>query len=146
MYLGRKKAAADLWIGADEFAKINETEYSSHYTLSIPVFVRKKMIAILNLSPCETSETFIHKDEHILSIMLNEINFALENVMLYSRLEKQSQSLQLHADELTRVNERLQEAIEQKEKAKQAFEKANETHKRKVYGRKLRFAQTADKL
>jgi signal transduction protein with GAF and PtsI domain len=129
------------WLSEENFEDIDEEEYPLRYTLSMPVFVRKKMVAVLNLFPCEAKEGIESKDEHILSIMINEIGFALENAMLHSKLEKQSQNLQLHAEELTQINKRLQEAMEQKERAKKDLERANEMLKMRVIEKKSEFAK-----
>jgi len=134
------------WLSEENFEDIDEEEYPLRYTLSMPVFVRKKMVAVLNLFPCEAKEGLESKDEHILSIMINEIGFALENAMLHSKLEKQSQNLQLHSEELTQINKRLQEAMEHKERAKKDLERANEMLKMRVIEKKSEFAKADEEL
>jgi transcriptional regulator with GAF, ATPase, and Fis domain len=66
--------------------KPNDPEYDSPSFLCMPIFVREDLIAVLNLSHKETKQAFDTNDEHILSIMIGEIGFALENAQLHSRV------------------------------------------------------------
>ncbi len=67
--------------------KLNDPKYGPPSFLSMPIFVREDVIAVLNLSHKETKQVFGSNDEHILSIIIGEIGFALENAMLHSRVE-----------------------------------------------------------
>jgi len=74
--------------------KANDPKYGPPSFLSMPVFVRGNVIAVLNLSHKETKQVFGSNDEHILSIIIGEIGFALENAMLHSRVEEHLKDLQ----------------------------------------------------
>ena len=80
--------------------KANDPKYGPPSFLSMPVFVREDVIAVLNLSHKETKQVFGPNDEHILSIIIGEIGFALENAMLHSRVEKHLKDLQERAVEM----------------------------------------------
>lgn len=90
----------------------NRTQYGKPSFLSMPVFAKEELIAVLNLAGKETEEVFDTNDEHIVSIMIGEIGFALENAQLHFRLEDNLKKLRQHADELTRVNRKLQKEID----------------------------------
>lgn len=71
-------------------ARINgasDPPYGTPSFLSMPICAGGNLIATLNLSHIDA------KDEQILSIMIDEVGFALENVMLLSEIEKHLESL-----------------------------------------------------
>jgi transcriptional regulator with GAF, ATPase, and Fis domain len=65
--------------------KSNNPKYGAPSFISMPIYKHKQVIAVLNLANKEDGWLFTDKDERILSIMLGEIGFALENIIL--RLE-----------------------------------------------------------
>ena len=74
--------------------------------LSMPISVGGNLIATLNLSHIDS------KDEEILSIMIDEIGFALENVMLLSEIEQHLTNLHDEPTvELTTGNDQLEREI-----------------------------------
>ena len=93
----------------------NDLKCGSPSFLSMPIFVRENLMAVLNLSNKETEEVFDVDDEQIVSIMIGGIGFALENAKLHSKLGKYVKSLQDRTIELTAANDRLQNEISRHE-------------------------------
>jgi K+-sensing histidine kinase KdpD len=62
--------------------KSNNPKYGAPSFISMPIYKHKQVIAVLNLANKEDGWLFTDKDERILSIMLGEIGFALENIIL----------------------------------------------------------------
>lgn len=108
--------------------------------LCMPIFVREQLAAVLALSPWEGRENHSSSDEQIISIMISEIGFALGNAMLHKKLEKHSQSLQRRTEELTKANNELQTAIQARDQAKEALQKANEELESRVMERTAELA------
>jgi len=81
--------------------------------LSMPIFVREDLIATLNLSLIDS------KDEQILSIMVGEIGFALENARLHSKIKEHVKDLQERTKELTSANAQLQQEIVERRRAEE---------------------------
>jgi transcriptional regulator with GAF, ATPase, and Fis domain len=74
--------------------------------LSMPISVGGNLTATLNLSHIDS------KDEEILSIMIDEVGFALENVMLLSEIEQHLTNLHDEPTvELTTENDQLEREI-----------------------------------
>ena len=107
----------------DRTHRENNPKYGRPSFLSMPVFVKEDLIAVLNLAGKETDAVFDTNDEHIVSIMIGEIGFALENARLHSRLDSNLKKLQHHAGELTAVNEKLQQEIAGRKKVEEALRK-----------------------
>jgi hypothetical protein len=63
--------------------KENDPRYGAPSFLSMPVFAGNELIAILTLSNKESGDVFDTSDEEILSLMLTETGFALENARLH---------------------------------------------------------------
>ena len=97
--------------------KPNEPKYGPPSFLSMPIFVREDLISVLNLSHKETKQVFDSNDEQILSIMIGEIGFALENARLYLRAEEHLKNLQEHAVKLSNANDQLQKEIIERNQA-----------------------------
>jgi PAS domain S-box-containing protein len=76
--------------------KTNDPQYGPPSFLSMPIFAENKLVAVMNLSNKSRGQLFDSNDEKILSIMLGEIGFALENVMIHSSLEKQLRKIKEH--------------------------------------------------
>ncbi|RKX62628.1 MAG: hypothetical protein DRP37_01080 [Thermodesulfobacteriota bacterium] len=104
--------------------KPNDLKYGSQSFLSMPIFVRENLMAVLNLSNKETEEIFDVDDEQIVSIMIGGIGFALENAKLHSKLGEHVQSLQDRTIELTTANDRLQNEIIERKRVEDDLMKA----------------------
>jgi len=98
--------------------------------ISMPIFVEQEVVAVLNLAHKETEELFNHNDEHVLSIMIAEIGFALENALLHSKLQENLNRLQAQTTELARANRRLQKEIDERNRAEEDKRRVEEQLKR----------------
>ncbi len=76
--------------------KKNDPKYGPPSFLSMPIFTGDKVSSVLNLACKESREVFDHDDVKILSIMLGEMGFALDNAMLYSKVEEQLRAIRQH--------------------------------------------------
>lgn len=86
--------------------KRNDPKYGPPSFLCMPIFVRDKIIGVLNLSCKETQEVFGPLDEKIVAILTGEIGIALENAKLSSEVERTSKIVEAqpaanpHSDEM----------------------------------------------
>ena len=108
--------------------KRNDPKYGPPSFLSMPIFVRKNLISVLNLSHKETKQVFDFNDEHILSIMIGEIGFALENAQLHLTVEENLKNLQERTVELTNANDQLKEEINKRKRAEEAFQESDKNY------------------
>ncbi len=106
--------------------KQNDPEYGPPSFLSMPISVRGNLIAVLNLSHKETKQVFDSNDEHILSIMIGKVSFALENAQLHAQAEKHLRDLQERSADLSNANVQLRQEINERQRAE---EELNETNK-----------------
>ncbi|NQU79508.1 GAF domain-containing protein, partial [Candidatus Woesearchaeota archaeon] len=90
--------------------KENDPKYGPPSFIIMPVFVGENLISVLNLSHKETKEVFDSNDEHIMSIMIDEFGFALENAQLHSTVEEHKRNLQECTEELANANCQLRQA------------------------------------
>ena len=104
--------------------KPNDLKCGSPSFLSMPIFVRENLMAVLNLSNKETEEVFDVDDEQIVSIMIGGIGFALENARLHSKLGEHIKILQERAGELTTANDKLQNEIGERKRVEKELRKA----------------------
>jgi signal transduction histidine kinase/CheY-like chemotaxis protein len=91
--------------------KVNDSRYGAPSFLSMPIMVRDELIAVLNLANKESGQIFDPNDNQILSIMLGEIGFALENAMLHSEVEQHLKDLQNRTRQLINTNAQLHKEI-----------------------------------
>ena len=82
--------------------KSNDPKYGAPSFISMPIYKHKQVIAVLNLANKENGGLFTDNDERILSIMLGEIGFALENVIL-------RQEIKNHLKEIKELNSKLKQ-------------------------------------
>ncbi len=97
----------------------NLARYGQPSFLSMPIFIEDKVAAVINLAHKETAKPFDGEDEQILSIMLGEISFAIENARLRMRIEENLKALQRHAADLEREvaeRKRIEENLRENEK------------------------------
>ena len=104
----------------------NDPKYGSPSFLSMPIFVKDELIAVLNLSRKEENGIFDLSDEQIISIMIGEIGFALENIRLYSKLREHLERLQERTIELEDANGKLNNEIDHRLGAETALNNALE--------------------
>jgi len=109
--------------------KQNDPKYGPPSFLSIPIFVRGDLLSVVNLSHKETGEVFNSNDQEILSIMIGEMGFALENAQLHLRLEEHVKNLQEHTVELTKANDQLQEEITKRQHSETALKESEELYR-----------------
>ena len=102
--------------------KANDPKYGSPSFLSMPIFVREELISVLNLSHKENKKAFDSNDERILSIIIGEIGFALENANLHSKVEGYLKELQQRTTDLSNANDRLQQEIDERKRAEEKKE------------------------
>jgi two-component system cell cycle sensor histidine kinase/response regulator CckA len=82
----------------------------------MPIFVRGTFLGVLNLSSRDTEQAFGSHDEQIVSIMIGEIGFALENAQLHAQLTEHVKNLQDRTLELSNANDILSQEIAQRKK------------------------------
>ena len=104
----------------ERIGKPNDPKYASPSFLSMPLFIKEKLVAILNLSSKESKQVFDTHDKETISIMINEIGFALENAKLHSKVEENLRKLQIHSDELVLANDQLKQEVSVRKLAEQA--------------------------
>jgi len=103
------------------FQKRNSPQYASPSFMLVPIIAGKKqeLIGTMNLSHKDTGTAFEEEDLHILTIMINEISFAIENSRLFKSLKE-------HADMLEQRSGQLQREIKVRKQAQQATETATQ--------------------
>jgi GAF domain-containing protein len=93
--------------------------------LAMPISVREKLVAVLVLYPWPKTAKRQSGRMQILSIMIGEIGFALENAMLHAKVKQ-------HSMNLARINQELNMASRQREQARQDLQLANAELERRV--------------
>ncbi|TET65824.1 MAG: PAS domain S-box protein, partial [Candidatus Aminicenantes bacterium] len=109
--------------------KPNDPKYGPPSFLSMPILVRDDLIAVLNLSHKETKQVFDLNDKHILSIMIVEIGFALENAQLHSQAVEHIKDLQESTTELAKIKDQLQGEIIERKQAEEALRGSDEKYR-----------------
>jgi len=109
--------------------KPNDPKYGPPSFLSMPILIRDDLIAVLNLSHKETKQFFDLNDEHILSIMIGEIGFALENAQLHSQAVEHIKDLQESTTELAKIKDQLQREIIERKQAEEALRGSDEKYR-----------------
>jgi two-component system, cell cycle sensor histidine kinase and response regulator CckA len=104
---------------------VNDPKYGAPSFLSMPIFAGESLLGILNLSCKEMQQVFDSHDEDIVSIMVGEIGFALDNARLHSQALEHVTDLQDRTGELTKANERLEEQIAERKRIEQHLEDTN---------------------
>jgi PAS domain S-box-containing protein len=109
--------------------KQNDPQYGPPSFISMPILLRDDLIAILNLSHKKTKQVFDSNDEHILSIMIGEIGFALENAQLHSEVVEQKKDLQERTVELATITDQLQREIIERKQVEKALKGSDEKYR-----------------
>ena len=99
--------------------RANDPKYGAPSFLSMPIYSRERMIAVLSLANKERGGVFSERDERILSIMMGEIGFALENAILHLQVKDQ-------LAEIKEQNIRLEREIRERRQVDEDLKKANE--------------------
>ena len=86
--------------------KTNDPRYGPPSFLSMPIIMGDAVSAILNLAYKGKGQLFNDNDEQVLSIILRDIDFALENAMLQSKIKEQLEKIKRHDIELEREIEK----------------------------------------
>ena len=116
----------------DSYMKINESmvkkvisekkavflQQHSQSLLGMPIFIGGNVAAVFVLQNKETEKPFNIDDEHILSIILGEMSFALENGMLHSKIKSHLKEIQEHT---IRLNQEIDERKRAEEQAKNSL-------------------------
>jgi len=90
--------------------KENDPKYGPPSFIIMPIFIKEDLISVMNLSHKDTKQIFDSNDEQVLSIMIGEIGFALENSLLHSEAEEHLRNLQERTKELDNANCQLRQA------------------------------------
>ncbi|MFH1080892.1 MAG: GAF domain-containing protein [Pseudomonadota bacterium] len=98
--------------------KPNDPKYGSPSFLSMPIFTNHSMIAVLNLADKGPRALFEEHDEQVLSIMLGEVSFALENAILHSKIREQ-------LDEIIIKKIALEQEITERKRIEENLQKVN---------------------
>ncbi len=109
--------------------KSNDPKYGSPSFLSMPINVRKNLVGILNLSKKEKEESFNSNEEQLLSIMIGEIGFALENAQLHSTVGEHLKDLQERTKELAITNDQLKQEIAERKRAEESVRESEEKYR-----------------
>jgi hypothetical protein len=80
--------------------KASAPQYATPSFLSMPVIVGGAVSAILNLSDKQNDALFDDNDVQVLSIILRDMGFAMENAMLQTRTKEQSERIRRHDFEM----------------------------------------------
>jgi PAS domain S-box-containing protein len=87
-------------------SKTNDPKYGPPSFLSMPIIIGDAVSAILNLAYKEKGTLFDDNDQQVLSIILRDIGFALENATLQARIKEQLGKIKQHHTELEKETER----------------------------------------
>ena len=86
--------------------KTNDPRYGPPSFLSMPIIIGDAVSAILNLAYKGKGQLFDENDVQVLSIILRDIGFALENTMQQSRIKEQLEKIKGHNIEMEREIEK----------------------------------------
>ena len=87
-------------------SKTNDPKYGPPSFLSMPIVTGDAVSAILNLACKGEGQLFDDNDEKILSIILRDMGFALENTMLQSKIKGQLEKIKGHNIEMEKEIEK----------------------------------------
>jgi len=102
----------------------NNPKYGSPSFLVMPVLADGQIIAVLNLAQKEKNSIYNEHDKQIATVMIGEVGFALENIMLHAKIKDYVEDLQKRTDELESVNQNLNQEVEQRKQTESALNEA----------------------
>lgn len=102
----------------------NNPKYGSPSFLAMPVLTGGQIIAVLNLAQKEKNSIYNEHDKQIATVMIGEVGFALENIMLHAEIKDYVENLQKRTDELESVNQNLNQEVEQRKQTESALNEA----------------------
>ena len=102
----------------------NNPKYGSPSFLVMPVLTDGQIIAVLNLAKKEKNSIYNEHDKQIATVMIGEVGFALENIMLHAEIKDYVENLQKRTDELESVNQNLNQEVEQRNQTESALNEA----------------------
>ncbi len=105
--------------------------------LSLPIFVRETMVAVITLSHKTNHQPFEHNDQNIVSILIDEIGSAIEKAYLHSKVKKHVIKLENRSTELAETNQQLQQEVTERQQAERELQKAHEELEKRVSDRTL---------
>jgi two-component system cell cycle sensor histidine kinase/response regulator CckA len=105
--------------------RVNNPRYGAPSFLSMPIFAGESLLGVLNLACKEMEQIFDPHDEDIVSIMVGEIGFAMDNAQLHSQALEHVKDLQERTVELTRANEQLEKQMDDRKQIEEHLEDTN---------------------
>ena len=121
--------------------RLSEPKYGSPSFLSMPIFIKEKLLAVINLSRKEGHVFFDPNDEQIAAIMIGEIAFALENIKLHLEIKDHLNNLERRTLDLEGTNKLLTKEIDNRKQAEvalnEAYEELKQTQAQLIQSAKL---------
>ena len=121
--------------------RTSEPKYGSPSFLSMPIFIKETLVAVINLSRKEGHVFFDPNDEQIAAIMIGEIAFALENIKLHLEIKDHLNNLERRTLDLEGANKLLTTEIDNRKQAEvalnEAYEELKQTQAQLIQSAKL---------
>lgn len=89
--------------------RANEAKYGTSSFICMPVMLDGELIAVVNLTDKQSAKPFDQNDVDALSVMLDEIHFALENAQIHATIKAHALNLELKTTELNQEISRRQQ-------------------------------------
>ncbi|MDR4496665.1 MAG: response regulator [Candidatus Scalindua sp.] len=70
------------------FRSHKRTDYITNSFISVPLFLEKRFIGVINVTDKMSGEEFLESDLNLLCTVANQISIALENAKLYKKIEE----------------------------------------------------------
>jgi len=78
--------------------------YKNRSLLSVPIYVRDKMVGVINVNNKTSGSPFDLEDQNLLVAIANQVSLAMENFELINSLRQQALELEHTNEDLVRVN------------------------------------------
>ena len=102
----------------------NNPKYGSPSFLVMPVLAKGQIIAVLNLARKDRNGIYNEHDKQISSVMIGEVEFALENIMLHTEINDYVENLRKRTDALESANDQLNLEVAHRKETEAALIKA----------------------